>query len=525
MTNESKLFSKNAQPVILLCKQKSTQNEVKKWKKRLKGCENFQIDQNGIVYSGKTFFNGMARWKRPLCVTDGQVLTRWSILELYYIGYCFVFAIRADAVTRQPELPGMQFSKEERELVYYIADGLRRPKDYCEKSLCIQNPEKRSIKENLKQVTEVTDLKLISEMMLSSPLLPEFCTLAILTNLRPWLPPAMRPNYLTNFLTNVRNHSSQLEYLRQLLQALNFTSEPEQPLLIEVSVENQKNLQMWESLGNRMALIHCGHKIASILCRKAEQLALARSAGQLAEGLPAQALIDSRSVLLSSCVNNVELPSCLTKIASEQQEVLRRALAQILEHPKREANRLLSIYQKKMHAPNAYRLNPADAWMRSAQEIFLHYYPSCGNFFQDAGERKRQQEMQRSKQLEEAVSLILTPDRFTEEIGKWPESNEEAKKLLDETQEVVALNHKGKLCFSHDSLRRLTSRVGLADVMYEPFIERLKEIGAIKDRTQSHHFRSSPNGRFITISPEKCNNFSITGISTEIGEDNYEERY
>ena len=518
MKDTSGLLPRGSEPVILLSKQKSRLKEVKKLQKRLRGSESFEVNRSGIVFSGQTYFCGIARWRKPVCITDGQTSARWQFLELHLGGQCHTFAIKSEVASKHPDLPGMPLSREERELLYDMASELRRPKD-CRELYAIRNPERKNVKENRSWIAEEPDSELLSQMMGSSTLIPELCVIAVLTNLRPWLSPSLRPDHITNFVTDGKNYLSQIECLRKLSRSLNFTSEADHPLLIEITAEDVKDLKTWESIGNRMSLIHCGRKVAGTLRHKTEQMDIAKSAGQLAEQLSAQILLDSGAVRLFSCIDNIELPKCPPEIRPEQQEVLRRALARVLDHPQKAARLLTTLYREKICSLDAYRLNSADVWKRSAQELFVHFYPFCGKHFENAAEQKRQLDELHSQQLQEAISLILTPARYLQEIRRWPASYEDAKDLLDGTHEAVALvNRQEALCFTDDSLKRLTSRVGLPGSMFDALIDRLKEIGAIRNRTKSLHFTSGTNGRFVTISSEKFKNFSISTISTENGD-------
>ena len=117
--------------------------------------------------------------------------------------------------------------------------------------------------------------------------------------------------------------------------------------------------------------------------------------------------------------------------------------------------------------------------------------------------------------MDKALTLLLDPERYSNEIVFKPQSKEGAKSILaaDAVAFVSSSKKSPALCFSEQSLLRLLRRVGFCDVLLDRFLHGLKTKGIIQERRESIHFKKSSNDRFVTIPIDKCENFDVSMVS------------
>lgn len=487
--------------ITLVKTRNAKRGKSRKLLRRLGKGDAFQVHGCAVTSAYGLTVTAVARWRRPLHITDGERHWRFSRLEVMYGGSAYLFTIPAAQMEKPLTLPSLAFNAGEINMLRQMADELRSSGDCVEKTDHIKMPEKVELKAARAVAQQLPYAPSdVLEVMEENPWAAELLLAATLANLRPWFGQTAAPNLVVNVVIPSRNSDgSALDALRKVLQSFAFLGDADGGFLAEREMNRMQDISAWLESNSQIALLHCSAEVSDRIRQQAENT----PAGQRA--FSSYPLLCVNSEAIGSCVDNIFLPSRCTPCTVAQQDALRRMMALLLEEPKAMVGQILSNRRQLLAMPEAYRKSYVTSWREAVRTAIITREPQLSDVMEDSAAKAELLQAERAGKLRRGIELITNTEKYKAEIGIFPPSKREATELL--STEFVCLAHRVKgtdlLVFSKDSMLRLLLRTGVDETYLELVFQKLDRLGVLRNRRDSLHFKEGGNGRFITMFAEK----------------------
>ena len=127
--------------------------EDKEWpqrlRKRAKASAELFISKDGVVMVSDLRVGFLAERIETVCIAVSDRYARWIILSIYFDDIEHRYAVRATEWEKHPDLPSLDLSRHETDLVYHMCDILSR---------------KRAFQENIYNIDRQISLDLVSNV-------------------------------------------------------------------------------------------------------------------------------------------------------------------------------------------------------------------------------------------------------------------------------------------------------------------------------------------------------------------------
>ncbi len=184
----------------------------------------------------------------------------------------------------------------------------------------------------------------------------------------------------------------------------------------------------------------------------------------------------------------------------------------LLLTPRKLVKRIIAVHHRELVQPDAYRKNTSSIWLNATRACIVDKVPELRSVMKNASAEAEVINLERAEKLKSGMALLTDPREYCQEIGKFPDSDKEAKERL--AADYICLEHSVKgdslLIFTKESMLRLLRRRGLDESFLELVYQKLSHSDALRSRSDSLHFAKSANGRFVTIYAKKFENYAIS---------------
>lgn len=481
-----------------------TKKNLKNWKKsrnKLKGAKKFSVKGKTVTHSSGAYIRAVAICQQIAVVKNSHSLRRFMVLRVYHLNTCLHYAIPINMVDSCPKLPELDLSKRELDLIYKISKELMTYQSRKETVVHINSQEKEKVKKNRNQSYQLdSNEEIVSTMLKENHWLLTTMAELILVNLRPWIPRKRVPNYFTTFVS-----SGNSDVLFQILSALNL-SETYVPV---INIENFDDLADWKAYGSQLTLVKTDNKMRKKLLKQGRKDPFEGHLFFLAK----KKCDDISHV-------HISIPANPAPLTDQQQDACRAFMAKLLECPKNLVERVFGDYEKIIESPITYRIKEKDAWHQVIEAIISDGLSEHCEAVKMAQEERQAQEEKSMKMLEDAVNLVLDPNRYLEGIATdWPADEEGVKVLLSNKYALYKEASKGEakfLAFTKDSLTTLCQDlIGLLPAEIDLLLYRLQSQGVVKEKTTPTYLPCGKTLRMIRVNVEMCVSFSLTPLSPQ----------
>lgn len=488
----------------------------KRCRKTLAAAKGFSVDQSRVYRKDNEFVDGLARWGETLVFQIAAHTFRYWTL-LIRRGDCgFGFAIRVVGHKLPTELPGIDYSPSDVGLLFQIADEVSERGE--EIDIQLPNLVLKRTTETIQAESDVYDEEVLMRI-LRDGFVREAFFIGVLVGLECIQDVSGRSRFAVNFLTTRGGGSLPEENVRRILGVLDFMAESPYFGCPIIEVKEKVDLCQWEKRRGRITLLrYVSEKSIRQIWKEAERAILEEREAKF----PALPLLSGRSSLPTSITYEIRLPSEGVSLATSDLKTIRSAAAHLL----RQCHRICKRMQKQLDWLEvsgacfqlAYPMAYFQCFAHVVGEVLFEDTAHLQAFRDICGESHAQRLAQQEKEvqlMDKALTLLLDPERYSNEIVFKPQSKEGAKSILaaDAVAFVSSSKKSPALCFSEQSLLRLLRRVGFCDVLLDRFLHGLKTKGIIQERRESIHFKKSSNDRFVTIPIDKCENFDVSMVS------------
>ena len=485
-------------------------------KKQLRSTKKFDVHKNRIYYKNGDFVDGLARWSSTLEFQFDNQTFRYRTLLVKYSGRCYGFAIRATGSTKITALPGLDLTKEEVAVLLAIANEVSEPGKNV--TVKLVNTVKKRATAAVKTVNATYDegtlLNILSDKFIRETLLCGF-----LANRECTCKPSDHSRFAVNFLITRNSGNAACECFQSIMRAVDFTAPRPDSGCPKIEVKEKLDLRHWERQRGRMVILsYASEKAVRPIWKECERMMLDDCESKFMS-LP---LLLGRSSFPTTTSYEVVIPQETRNLTMHELQILRAASANLWRERKR-IDELMPHTWHWLKVSGAEFILPypiafMQAFSRAVGEILFTETKHVQQFKAICDEgiagQLEQQELD-SQALDHALKLLLDPARYANEIIESPETKELAEQLL--STDAVAFLYSPKkspaICFTEGSLLRLLHRVDFRDELIDRFIKLLRSQGIIGEKRKSLYFANSPNGRFITISLSKCQDFDVSLIT------------
>ena len=499
--------------------------EDKEWpqrlRKRAKASDELFISKDGIVVSSDLRVGFLAERIETVCIAHANGYARWIIVAVYGDEIEHRYAVRATEWEKHPDLPSLDLSRHETDLMYLMCDILSRKRAFQENIYNIDRQIALDLVSNVHRAKELGEfdetcfIGLLTTDPLALPVLEAVLLSAV------WNEPMLEniPNFVLNFVLPNAQSTVVRERVDEHFHAIDLLRSPSAPFnrTMTLRLENTQMPVLSPAASGRLVLLNPVGDAISKLTGVLEQCSHEQLLSGDAEDRPFAAFpitITTRA-FPSAYAYNVTLSANTHELREEDADCLRLAAAKLLRYVPDAAQKLSDAIDDLACHPRAYRTNLPERWITLARQfvryVLLTSDAARETFDRITGEAERvnkEAELRRAQTIDCGVAFLLDPKRYNDVIVPRPEDLEE----LSETV-VFPYTCKGEklLAYNPDRFPSLLQRAGVGPELVPDVTQALKDRAIFTSENVKINVGSASR-RFLAISLSKFENSVIPAI-------------
>ena len=463
--------------------------EDKEWpqrlRKRAKASDELFISKDGVVVASDLRVGFLAERIETVCISHASGYARWIIVAVYGDEIEHRYAVRATEWEKHPDLPSLDLSRHETDLVYHMCDILSRKRAFQENIYNIDRQISLDLVSNVHRAKELGKfdetrfIGLLTTDPLALPVLEATLFAAV------WSEAALEnaPQFILNFILPSTQAATVREYVAEHFHAVDLLRSPAAPFSHPMTLRLKKSQEpvYAPAASGRLVLLNPVGDAISKLTGVLEQCSHEQLLSGEAEDRPFAAfpITITTHALPAAYAYNVPVSADTHSLREEDADCLRLAAAKLLRYVP-DATRTLSdaIDDLACH-PRAYRMSLPERWIilvRRFVRCFLLTSESARNTFDRiSGEAERlhkEAELRRAQMIDCGVAFLLNPERYKDAISPRPE-------YLEELSETVVFPYtcKGEklLAYNPDRFPSLLRRAGVDPELVPDVTQALKD--------------------------------------------------
>ena len=490
-------------------------------RRRAKVSDELFISKDGVVVASDLRVGFLAERIETVCISVSDRYARWIIVNIYFDDVEHRYAVRATEWEKHPDLPGLDLSRRETDLVYQMCDILSRKRAFQENIYNIDRQIALDLASNVRSAKELGTFDenrfvgLLNTDPLALPVLEAVLLSAV------WSEPALEnvPNFVLNFVLPNAQSTVLRERVDEHFHAVDLLRSPFAPFnrAMTLRLENTQMPDLPSAASGRLVLLNPVGDAISKLTGVLEQCSHEQLLSGDAEDRPFAAFpitITTRA-FPSAYAYNVTLSANTHELREEDADCLRLAAAKLLRYVPDAAQKLSDAIDNLACHPRAYRTNLPERWITLARQ-FVRYVLLTSDAASETidritGEAERvnkEAELRRAQMIDCGVAFLLNPERYKDAISPRPEDLEE----LSETV-VFPYTCKGEklLAYNPDRFPGLLQRAGVGPELVPVVTQALKD-RAIFTKENVKVNIGDASRRFLAIPLAKFENSVIPAI-------------
>lgn len=463
--------------------------EDKEWpqrlRKRAKASAELFISKDGVVMVSDLRVGFLAERIETVCIAVSDRYARWIILSIYFDDIEHRYAVRATEWEKHPDLPSLDLSRHETDLVYHMCDILSRKRAFQENIYNIDRQISLDLVSNVHRAKELGKfdetrfIGLLTTDPLALPVLEATLFAAV------WSEAALEnaPQFILNFILPSTQAATVREYVAEHFHAVDLLRSPAAPFSHPMTLRLKKSQEpvYAPAASGRLVLLNPVGDAISKLTGVLEQCSHEQLLSGEAEDRPFAAfpITITTHALPAAYAYNVPVSADTHSLREEDADCLRLAAAKLLRYVP-DATRTLSdaIDDLACH-PRAYRMSLPERWVILIRRFVRHFLLTSESardtFDRISGEAERlhkEAELRRAQMIDCGVAFLLNPERYKDAISPRPENLEE----LSETV-VFPYTCKGEklLAYNPDRFPSLLQRAGVGPELVPDVTQALKD--------------------------------------------------
>lgn len=463
--------------------------EDKEWpqrlRKRAKASAELFISKDGVVMVSDLRVGFLAERIETVCIAVSDRYARWIILSIYFDDIEHRYAVRATEWEKHPDLPSLDLSRHETDLVYHMCDILSRKRAFQENIYNIDRQISLDLVSNVHRAKELGKfdetrfIGLLTTDPLALPVLEATLFAAV------WSEAALEnaPQFILNFILPSTQATTVREYVAEHFHAVDLLRSPAAPFSHPMTLRLKKSQEpvYAPAASGRLVLLNPVGDAISKLTGVLEQCSHEQLLSGEAEDRPFAAfpITITTHALPAAYAYNVPVSADTHSLREEDADCLRLAAAKLLRYVP-DATRTLSdaIDDLACH-PRAYRMSLPERWVILIRRFVRHFLLTSESardtFDRISGEAERlhkEAELRRAQMIDCGVAFLLNPERYKDAISPRPENLEE----LSETV-VFPYTCKGEklLAYNPDRFPSLLQRAGVGPELVPDVTQALKD--------------------------------------------------
>lgn len=463
--------------------------EDKEWpqrlRKRAKASAELFISKDGVVMVSDLRVGFLAERIETVCIAVSDRYARWIILSIYFDDIEHRYAVRATEWEKHPDLPSLDLSRHETDLVYHMCDILSRKRAFQENIYNIDRQISLDLVSNVHRANELGKfdetrfIGLLTTDPLALPVLEATLFAAV------WSEAALEnaPQFILNFILPSTQAATVREYVAEHFHAVDLLRSPAAPFSHPMTLRLKKSQEpvYAPAASGRLVLLNPVGDAISKLTGVLEQCSHEQLLSGEAEDRPFAAfpITITTHALPAAYAYNVPVSADTHSLREEDADCLRLAAAKLLRYVP-DATRTLSdaIDDLACH-PRAYRMSLPERWVILIRRFVRHFLLTSESardtFDRISGEAERlhkEAELRRAQMIDCGVAFLLNPERYKDAISPRPENLEE----LSETV-VFPYTCKGEklLAYNPDRFPSLLQRAGVGPELVPDVTQALKD--------------------------------------------------
>lgn len=420
-----------------------------------------------------------------VCIAVSDRYARWIILSIYFDDIEHRYAVRATEWEKHPDLPSLDLSRHETDLVYHMCDILSRKRAFQENIYNIDRQISLDLVSNVHRAKELGKfdetrfIGLLTTDPLALPVLEATLFAAV------WSEAALEnaPQFILNFILPSTQAATVREYVAEHFHAVDLLRSPAAPFSHPMTLRLKKSQEpvYAPAASGRLVLLNPVGDAISKLTGVLEQCSHEQLLSGEAEDRPFAAfpITITTHALPAAYAYNVPVSADTHSLREEDADCLRLAAAKLLRYVP-DATRTLSdaIDDLACH-PRAYRMSLPERWVILIRRFVRHFLLTSESardtFDRISGEAERlhkEAELRRAQMIDCGVAFLLNPERYKDAISPRPENLEE----LSETV-VFPYTCKGEklLAYNPDRFPSLLQRAGVGPELVPDVTQALKD--------------------------------------------------
>lgn len=463
--------------------------EDKEWpqrlRKRAKASAELFISKDGVVMVSDLRVGFLAERIETVCIAVSDRYARWIILSIYFDDIEHRYAVRATEWEKHPDLPSLDLSRHETDLVYHMCDILSRKRAFQENIYNIDRQISLDLVSNVHRAKELGKfdetrfIGLLTTDPLALPVLEATLFAAV------WSEAALEnaPQFILNFILPSTQAATVREYVAEHFHAVDLLRSPAAPFSHPMTLRLKKSQEpvYAPAASGRLVLLNPVGDAISKLTGVLEQCSHEQLLSGEAEDRPFAAfpITITTHALPAAYAYNVPVSADTHSLREEDADCLRLAAAKLLRYVP-DATRTLSdaIDDLACH-PRAYRMSLPERWVILIRRFVRHFLLTSESardtFDRISGEAERlhkEAELRRAQMIDCGVAFLLNPERYKDAISPRPENLEE----LSETV-VFPYTCKGEklLAYNPDRFPSLLQRAVVGPELVPDVTQALKD--------------------------------------------------
>lgn len=490
-------------------------------RKRAKATEDFFIAKSGVVVAGSLRVGFLAERIETVCISHASGYARWIIVAVYGDEIEHRYAVRATEWEKHPDLPSLDLSRHETDLVYHMCDILSRKRAFQENIYNIDRQISLDLVSNVHRAMELGEfdenrfIALLTTDPLVLPVLEATLFAAV------WSEAALEnaPQFILNFMLPSTQAATVREYVAEHFHAVDLLRSPAAPFSHPMTLRLEKSQEpvYAPAASGRLVLLNPVGDAISKLTGVLEQCSHEQLLSGEAEDRPFAAFpitITTRA-LPSAYAYNVPVSADTHSLREEDADCLRLAAAELLRYVPDAARTLSDAIDDLACHPRAYRMSLPERWVILVRRFVRHFLLTSESardtFDRISGEAERlhkEAELRRAQMIDCGVAFLLNPERYKDAISPRPEDLEE----LSETV-VFPYTCKGEklLAYNPDRFPSLLQRAGVDPELVPDVTQALKDRAIFTSENVKINVGSASR-RFLAIFLSKFENSVIPAI-------------
>lgn len=484
--------------------------------KRLEASDSFTVKHKSNRVYGKNgnYVEAVAIWGDTLEFDEAGQRYRYRTLLIRHHDEGFGIAIRAVGEKKPTSLPGIDFTHDEINLLFKIADE-------------VSDPQKEILVELENTARKRTDHALWAEpdsypqdellRILQSSSVRNTFLIGVLGGIDCYR--INRPKFAVNLLIPRGSGTNAAESAKRILRTLDIAATSASDGCPTIVIKEKNDIVSWAKRHHRLSILsYANEKAIRPIWKEAETASLE----ERKTNLPSQPILMGCSSLPPEWVLQIDLPSEAPQTTAFDLKILRAAATNLMRNVNGLSQHLVEEFHWQKVSGLDYLLPyPTlvfQAFSRAVGKILFPTRNLYNSYIEVCGESEAEMQVrleEESRVIHKSVEMLLNPSLYQSQIISKPDTDTAAKDALSRSAVAFRSDTKdgGVLCFTEASLLRLLSGQGLNETLLARFIQELKSSGVIKHKTETIHFKSSTNGRYIAIPVRKCQYFSVSAIT------------